>query len=57
VLGTWDPAAPPQSVLGPLAYEFIMAGGGAFTAQRDTTTGDVWLTILAGQTFVSTPAI
>lgn len=51
MLGTWNPAAPPQSILGPLAYEFITAGGGAFSAQRDPATGDVWLTILAGQTF------
>lgn len=51
VLGKWLPAAPPQSVLGPLAYAFLSVGGGAFTALRDPATGDVWLTILEGQTF------
>jgi hypothetical protein len=51
ILGTWLPAAPPQSILGPLAYEFISAGLGAFSAQRDPATGDVWWTLLEGQVF------
>lgn len=51
LFGAWVPKAPPQSVLGPLAYEFITAWGGAFSAQRDPKTGDVWFTILEGQAF------
>jgi hypothetical protein len=55
ILGKWLPSGTqaPQSVLGPLAYEFVSAGDGAFTAQRDPTTGDVWLTILEGGCLVS----
>ena len=45
------PSGAPQSILGPLAYEFLAAGVGAFSAQRDPATGDVWFTILDGQVF------
>ena len=49
ILGKWMPSGAPQSILGPLAYEFLAAGVGAFSAQRDPATGDVWFTILDGQ--------
>jgi hypothetical protein len=51
ILGTWLPSAPPQAILGPLAYDFVAAHDGAFSAQRDPRTGDVWFTVLAGQVF------
>lgn len=51
LIGTWVPDSMPQSILGPVAYNFANSSGGAFTAQRDPSTGDVWMTLLQGQTF------
>ena len=51
LLGTWLPSAMPQSILGPLAYEFLSVHAGAFSAQRDERTGDIFFTLLEGQVF------
>jgi hypothetical protein len=51
ILGQWTPTETPQSILGPLAYDFINGAHGAISAFRDDKTGDVWWTLLDGQVF------
>ena len=53
MLGIWTPklGSTPQSILGPLSYEFLAGSAGGFQALRDESTGDVWFTLLMGQAF------
>ena len=52
-MGVWTPklGVTPQSILGPLSYEFLAGSAGGFQALRDPATGDVWFTLLLGQAF------
>ena len=44
MMGVWTPklGVTPQSILGPLSYEFLAGSAGGFQALRDPATGDVW---------------